>query len=168
MQECLFFLWGFSFTDTNSSQDSRGRNGTIFHSTLPLPEHSDIYLQLCTWDGYHIFLIATLVFTRLLLDEIYRLTELLYDWLMIWYWFSFVCLLFDSRFCYSYLTWETGWLELASTIILVLQANRLTKCASQFALNWQDPTHVLSVVSLWVLFSIFWKIENRRTGSFYR
>ena len=26
------------------------------------------------------------------------------------------------RFCYSYLTWETGELELASTIILVLQA----------------------------------------------
>ena len=28
------------------------------------------------------------------------------------------------------MTWETGGLELASTIILVLQANRLTKCAS--------------------------------------
>ena len=34
----------------------------------------------------------------------------------------------DFKFYYSYLTWETGWLELASTIILVLQANRLTKC----------------------------------------
>ena len=28
------------------------------------------------------------------------------------------------------MTWETGELELASTIIFVLQANRLTKCAS--------------------------------------
>ena len=37
---------------------------------------------------------------------------------------------FDSRFFYSYLTWETGGLELALTIILVLQANRLTNCAS--------------------------------------
>ena len=46
----FFFLSGFSFTDTDDAQDSRGREGTIFYSTLPLPpayEHSDIYLQLC-------------------------------------------------------------------------------------------------------------------------
>ena len=73
----FFFLSGFSFTDIDNSQDSRGREGTIFYSTLPLlpaHEHSDIYLQLCTWDDYHIFLIAPFVFTRLLLDEIYHLT----------------------------------------------------------------------------------------------
>ena len=37
----------------------------------------------------------------------------------------FVCLLVDliQGFCYSYLTLETGGLELATTIILVLQAN---------------------------------------------
>ena len=77
-----FFPSEFSFTDTDNLQGSRGREGTIFYSTLPLPsahEHSDIYLQLCTWDDYHIFLIATLVFTRLLLDEIYHLIELLFD-----------------------------------------------------------------------------------------
>ena len=54
----FFFLSGFFFTDTDNSQDSRGREGTIFYSTLPLPpahEHSDIYLQLCMWDDYHIF-----------------------------------------------------------------------------------------------------------------
>ena len=33
----IFFLSGFSFTDTDNSQDSRGREGTIFYSTLPLP-----------------------------------------------------------------------------------------------------------------------------------
>ena len=47
--EFFFFLSGFSFTDTDDSQDSRGREGTIFYSTLPLPpahEHWDIYLQL--------------------------------------------------------------------------------------------------------------------------
>ena len=58
---------------------------SIFYSTLPLPlahEHSDIYLQLCMWGDYHVFLIATLVFTRLLLDEIYHLIELLFDWLI--------------------------------------------------------------------------------------
>ena len=45
----IFFLSMFSFTDTDDSQDSRGREVTIFYSTLPLPlthEHSDIYLQL--------------------------------------------------------------------------------------------------------------------------
>ena len=46
--------------------------------------------------------------------------------------FLFVCRVVDliQGFCYSYLTQETGGLELASTIILMLQANRLTKCAS--------------------------------------
>ena len=84
----FFFLSGFSFTDTDNSQDSKGREGTIFYSTLPLPpahEHWDIYLQLCMWDDYHVFLIATLVFTRLLLDEIYHLIELPFDWLMMWH-----------------------------------------------------------------------------------
>ena len=33
----FFFLSGFSFTDTDDSQDSRGRKGTIFYSSLPLP-----------------------------------------------------------------------------------------------------------------------------------
>ena len=44
------FLSGFSFTDTDDSQDSRGREGTNFYFTLPLPlayEHWDIYLQFC-------------------------------------------------------------------------------------------------------------------------
>ena len=51
----------------------------------------------------------------------------------------FVCL-FDATdelilgFCYSDLTLGTGGFELASTINLVLQANRLTKCASEN--NW--------------------------------
>ena len=33
----FFFLSGFSFTDTDNSQDNRGREGTIFYSTLPFP-----------------------------------------------------------------------------------------------------------------------------------
>ena len=83
----FFFSIRVSFTDTDDSQDSRGREGAIFYSTLPLPPalaHSDIYLQLCMWDDYHIFLIAPLVFTRLLLDEIYHLIELPFDSLMMW------------------------------------------------------------------------------------
>ena len=119
-----FFVF-FSITDTDYSQDNRGREGTIVYSNLPLPpakEHSDIYLQLCMWGDYHVFLIATLVFTRLLLDEICHLIELPFEWLI------------DDElilsFCYSDLTLETGGFELASTITLVLQANQLTKCAS--------------------------------------
>ena len=38
--------------------------------------------QLCMWDGYHVFLIATLVYTRLLIDQIYQLIELTFDWLI--------------------------------------------------------------------------------------
>ena len=80
-----FFSIRVFFTDTGDSQDSRGREGTIFYSTLPLPpahEHWHIYLQLCMWDDYHVFLIATLVFARLLLDEIYHLIELPFEWLI--------------------------------------------------------------------------------------
>ena len=75
----VVFLLEFSFTDTEDTQDSRGREGTIFYSTVPLPpaqEHSNIYLQLCMWNDYYIFLIAPLVYTRLLLDEFYHLIEL--------------------------------------------------------------------------------------------
>ena len=35
------------------------------------------------WDDYHVFLIATLVFTRLILDEMYHLIKLPFDWLML-------------------------------------------------------------------------------------
>ena len=55
-------------------------------------------------------------------------------WITIWVidWWCNVCLLDELilGFCYSDLTLETGGFELASTITLVLQANRLTKCAS--------------------------------------
>ena len=81
----VFFLSGLSFTDTDNSQVNRGREVTIAYSTLPLPpahKYSYIYLQLCMWDDYHMFLIATPGFTRLLLDEINYLIELPFDWLM--------------------------------------------------------------------------------------
>ena len=58
----------------------------------PLTNIQTFILQLCTWDDFRIFLIAPLVFTRLLLDEIYHLIELPFDWL-IWCWFLFVYLL---------------------------------------------------------------------------
>ena len=110
----FFFLSGFSFTDTDDSQDNKGREGTIFYSTLPLPpthEHWDIYLQLCMWGDYHVLLIATLVFTTLLLDEIYHLIELRFDWLIddamfVWLftWWT------DSRFMLQQFDMRNRWI----------------------------------------------------------
>ena len=113
-----------------------GREGTIFYSTLPLPpahEHSDIYLQLCMWDGYQVFLIATLVFTRLLLSEIYHFIGFPFDWLIDWWSNVFLFTwLFHSVFLlqqFDTANW-TGRFELASIITLVLQAKQVTMCAS--------------------------------------
>ena len=81
----IFFLLSFSFKDSGNSQDSRERKVTIFNSTLPFPcAHKllDIYWQLWMWDDHHIFLITSLVFTRLLFNEIFGLTELPFDWLI--------------------------------------------------------------------------------------
>ena len=104
-----FFFHQIFFTDTNDSKDSWGREGTIFYSTLPLPsahEHWDIYLQLCMWDDYHIFLIATLVFTRLLLDEIYYFIELPFEWLIDDA--MFVCLLDELILGFWYSNFDMG------------------------------------------------------------
>ena len=58
----------------------------------------------------------------------YRITIWVIDW-----WCNVFFLLDELilGFCYSDLTLETGGFELALTITPVLQANRLTKCASQ-------------------------------------
>ena len=105
----FFFLSGFSFTDTDNSQDSRGREGAVFYSSLALPpahEHLDMYLQLYTWDDYPVFLIPTLVFTRLLLDEIYHLIKLLFDWLIDDVTLIFVCLLIDLILGFDIAIWH--------------------------------------------------------------
>ena len=114
----IVFLSGFSFTDSDDLQGSKVREGTIFYSTLSLPpahEHSDIYLQLCMWDDYHIFLIATLVFTRLLLDEIYHLIKLPINWLIDWLidWWCNVCFFawwFDPRFLLQQFDMGNRWI----------------------------------------------------------
>ena len=107
----FFFLSEFSFTDTDNSRDSRGREETIFYSTLPLPtahEHSDIYLQLCTWDGYAIscdshrnaciyqtatrlnlppYRITIWLINDVILTFVYLLVELILDFITaMWHW----------------------------------------------------------------------------------
>ena len=50
------------------------------------------------------------------------------------------------------LTWETGGFELALTITLALQANRLTKCASQVS---KFPPILLSLAELVLVWDSF-------------
>ena len=83
--DSFFFLLGFSFTDTDDSQDKRGRKGTIFlfHSTtstrsrtfrhLFVTLHMRYICQTVTrWDRIAIWLIddVTLIFVCLLDDLI--------------------------------------------------------------------------------------------------
>ena len=60
---------------------------------------------------------------------LYKITIWLIDDVILIY----LCLLDDLilGFCYSYLAQDTGELEFVSTIALLSQVNRLTKCASQ-------------------------------------
>ena len=80
-----FQLLFFPFNRQLTGQWGKGEDH--FYFCLPFPpahKHSDMYLQLCMWDDYRIFLIARLLTTRMLLDEIYHLFELPFDWLMLW------------------------------------------------------------------------------------
>ena len=109
--ECFFYQGFLSRTLTTHRTEREGR-GPFFYSTLPFrPAHEHSYgsLQLCMWDVYHTFLIATLVYTRLLLDETYHLIELPFDWLMMK--LVFACLLDDLilGFCYSNLDIGNWW-----------------------------------------------------------
>ena len=91
----FFFLSGFlsrTLTTYRTAGERRGPSFILLYHFHPL---TNIQTFICNFacEMTIIFLIAPLVFTRLLLDEIYHLIELLFDWLMMWYWFSFVCLL---------------------------------------------------------------------------
>ena len=70
------------------------------------------------------------MFTRMILVEIYDLIKLSFERLIDDA--GFACLLDGSilDFCYRDLTLEISGFELASTITPILEANRLTKCAS--------------------------------------
>ena len=80
----------------------------------------------------------------------------LIDWWRNFDFCLFVCWI-DIRFCYSYMTWETGGLELASTIILVLQASRLTRCASHPVSNFALTCgHERNICYLWQALVLMW------------
>ena len=123
-----------TLTKHRTAGEQSGSSFVPFYHFHPLTNIQDIYLQLRVWDEYHIFLIATLVFTRLLLNEIYHLIELSFDWLIDW--LMMQCLFVYLMIWYKvfvtaiYFIRETGGFVLALTIYLVLQANRLTNCTS--------------------------------------
>ena len=56
----FFFYQGFlsrTLTTHRTAEEEKGPS----YSTLPLPpaqEHSDIYLQLCVWDDYHMLMLV--------------------------------------------------------------------------------------------------------------
>ena len=50
----FFFLSGFCFTDTDNSQDNRGREETIFYSTLPLPSHQSSNFDTFEYSGEYL------------------------------------------------------------------------------------------------------------------
>ena len=139
---CCFFLSGFSFTNTDDSQDT-GQHGKgeeeedhlLFHSTTSnrsrTLRHSFATLHV-RWLS-HIFNRIACIYqtaTRWGLPP-YRITiwHLIDWWCDIKFLFVYVMISFQL-FCYSNLRRKTGGFKLVSTINLVLQANRLTKCAS--------------------------------------
>ena len=76
-----------------------------------------------------------------------------------------VCLLDDLilGFCYSSLSLETGGFELiTSTITLVLQVNRLTKCASHPGM-YSSPFSIVSIVDFKHVF-VSWVVEETRSS----
>ena len=96
------FYQGFLSMALTIHKTARKGRGQAF---IPLyhfhPSTNIQNLQLCMWDDYNVFLIAMLVFTRLLLDEMYHLIKLAFDWLVDdalvigWIFFTYW---FDSRF----------------------------------------------------------------------
>ena len=129
----FFFLSGFSFTDTDNSQDSRGREGTIlFHSTTSTRSRTfrHLFATLHVRWLSHIFNRTACIYqaaTRWDLPP-YRITIWLIDDVML----VFDCLLANLLVGFvAAISLEkpvdSNSQRLSS---LYLQANRLTKCAS--------------------------------------
>ena len=118
------FLSELSFTDINDSQDSRGREGTIFYSIHHFHPLTNIQRYICNFACEMTCVYQTATQWDLLP---YRITLWLFNDVML-----ISVYLLDNLilgFCYSNLRQETGGHGLASTITLVLQANPLTKFA---------------------------------------
>ena len=137
---CVLFLIFIFFFFSNriffnghwqlTGQQWKGGDHLLFHSTTSTCSWTfrHLFATFCMRWLSHIFNRNACIYQTTTWWDLspYRITIWLIDVILI-----LVCLLVDLiMFCYSYCTWETGRLKLTSTIILVLQANRLTKCAS--------------------------------------
>ena len=111
-----------ALTTHGTAEEERGQSVIPLYHFHPL---TNISLHLGMWYDYHIFLIVPLIFTRLLLDEIYHLMQLpfVYWWYDIKFLFEYVILWF-WLFSYSNLRWEINGFKLASSITIELQAKR--------------------------------------------
>ena len=131
----FFFYQGFLWQTLNTHRTAEaGRDHLLFHCTtstcLRTFRHLFAILNV-RWLSHifnctaRIYQTATVIYLLPYQNQI--TISLVYDVM-----FIFVYLLDDLilNFCYSNLTHETGGLKLALTIILVLQANQLTKCGS--------------------------------------
>ena len=115
-----------------TGQQGKGGDHLLFYSTTSTRSRTLRHLFATLHVRWLSCIFKRLCLPDFLLDEIYHLIELPFDWLIDDA--MFVCLFdeFILHFCYNDLTWETCGFELASTITLLLQPNRLTKCASRF------------------------------------
>ena len=138
----FFFLSAFSFTDTDDSRDSRGREGTVFYSTLPLlhaHEHSDFatFATLHVRWLSHIFNRVTCIYQAATQWDLppYRITIWLIDdvtlnFCLFTWWFDssfFVTAIWDGKPVHS---------NSHQLSPLYYKANGLTKCASHLHLSF--------------------------------
>ena len=113
-----------------TGQQGKGGDHLLFHSTTSTRSRTlrHLFATLHVRWLWRIFNHNAFVYQTATRDlPPYRIIISVIDW-----WCN-VCFLLDELilgFCCSDLTLETGGFELASTITHVLQANRLTKCAS--------------------------------------
>ena len=126
----VFFHWHWRLT----GQQGKGGDLLLFHSTTSTRSRTFRYLFATLhvrWLSHIFNRIACIYQTATRWDlPPYRITIWLIDdvtliFCLFTWWFD------SSFFYYSNLRRETGGFELTSTVTLVLQANRLTKCASE-------------------------------------
>ena len=144
MNQYIFFYQGFLHRRWQfTGQQGKGGDHLLFHCTTSTRSRTLTHLFATLHVRWlsRIFNRNVCVYqtgTRWDLSN-YRITIWVIDW-----WCN-VCLftwLIDTRFLLQRFDTETGGFELASTITLVLQANRLTKCAYLFLYMKSVACHV--------------------------
>ena len=131
----FFFYQGFFSRTLTAHRTAAEKRGPSFIPLYYFHPLTNIQTFICNFARE--MTMTYFQWKRLYLPDCYsmRFSTTLSNYYFIEWWcnLDFVCLLVDlilGFLIYNYFTWETGVLELASTIILVIQANRLTKCAS--------------------------------------